>query len=394
MSNRTRSRGARRCGVALALGLVSLAVPVAAQAAEVEPALGTAYDYSVLAGPAVTNDGISGLDAKLGVAPGNTFTDNGALTIGGGLPDLGNAAALQAQVDLTNGYNTARGEPSSSNKTGQDLVGQTLTPGTYTWSGSITHTGTVTLDALGDPAARFIFQVAADMTTQTGFQVALAPGTSACNIYWQVGNDAVIGGGNQFVGTILANNAITVGVGTTVNGRALARNAAVTLNTNQFTTPACTRGLPTTQGTPAAAPPSSTPVAAFPGAGATGNQPPAGSRATVPTRKGTSKLTLTPRARPGGTPRTGPRSNCMTGFSARVRGKLVKSVVFRLDGKRIASDRKSPFQVTVKAAAGKHKVSARVSYKDATRAKTTTVAYRGCAAVVLQPRHGPSQFTG
>ena len=280
---------------------------------------------------------------------------------------------------------------SSANKTGQDLVGQTLTPGTYTWSGSITHTGTVTLDALGDPAARFIFQVAQDMTTQTGFSVALAPGTSACNVYWQVGNDVVIGGGNQFVGTILANDAITVGVGTNVIGRALARTAAVTLDTNQFTTPACTRGGTTTQGTPAVAP--ATPIGSLPapgaagGTGGTGNQPPPASRTTRRLRRGTSTLRRTRNPTRGAT--------CTRRFTARVRGSYVKSVVFRLDGKRISTRRRSPFSAYVKAAgAGKHRVTAKVTYKDATRTVTRTLRYRGCAAVALQPRRGPSRFTG
>ena len=57
--------------------------------------------------------------------------------------------------------------------------------------------------------------------------------------------------------------------------------------------------------------------------------------------------------------------------------------------------RKSPFRVFVQASAGgTHVVRARVTFKDATRAKTLTLRYRACAAAVLQPRRGPSQFTG
>ena len=89
-----------------------------------------------------------------------------------------------------------------------------------------------------------------------------------------------------------------------------------------------------------------------------------------------------------------PRAVCTDGFSARVRGKLIKRVVFSLDGKRIASRIGSPFRVYVKAAAGRHIVKARVTFKDATRAKTFTMRYRACAAQVAQPRRGPSRFTG
>ncbi|HEX5909291.1 MAG TPA: ice-binding family protein, partial [Thermoleophilaceae bacterium] len=175
MSNRTRSRGSRRCGVALAVGLASLAAPSFVQAAEVEPALGTAYDYSVLAGQGVTNVGPTFLQLDLGSSPNGAFADNGVLTqTPGAQQHFADAQALQAKSDLGTGYDTAAAEPSSATKTGQDLVGQTLTPGTYTWAGSITHSGgAVTLDGQGDPAARFIFQVAADMATQTGFSVNL-----------------------------------------------------------------------------------------------------------------------------------------------------------------------------------------------------------------------------
>jgi len=89
-----------------------------------------------------------------------------------------------------------------------------------------------------------------------------------------------------------------------------------------------------------------------------------------------------------------PRAECTDGFSARVRGKLIKRVVFSLDGKRIASRSGSPFRVYVKAAAGRHIVKARVTFKDATRAKTLRMRYRACAAQVAQPRRGPSRFTG
>lgn len=73
---------------------------------------------------------------------------------------------------------------------------------------------------------------------------------------------------------------------------------------------------------------------------------------------------------------------------------MIKRVVFRLNGRRIASRAGSPFKVYVRAAPGRHKVTARVTFKDATRAKTLTLNYRPCAAVVLNPRRGPSQFAG
>lgn len=393
-----------RCGVALAVGFASLALPVAAQAAEVD--LGTAHPYRALGASAVTNTGSSVLNGDLGVFQPGGGALTGFFRVDGG-PGIVNGAvhdndvnAQSAQSDLTTAYNVAAGEPSSANLTGQNIGNRTLLAGTYTYSTSAGLTGQLTLDAQGDPNARFLIQIGTTLTTASNSSVLLTNGASPCNVYWQVGSSATLGTDTAFIGTILANTSITANTGTTFVGRALARTGAVTLDTNTFNDPGCARGGTTTQGTP---PPAGTttpsPVATSPGAGNTPNivnQPPPGSQSTVPTRKGTATLRLTPRAAPGSTPRsprTGPGS-CMTGFSARVRGHLVKSVVFSLDGKRIASRRRSPFQVFVKAMEGKHKIKARVSFKDATRAKTMTVAYRGCAAALLRPRRGPSQFTG
>jgi len=73
---------------------------------------------------------------------------------------------------------------------------------------------------------------------------------------------------------------------------------------------------------------------------------------------------------------------------------MIKRVVFSLDGKRIRSASRSPYSVHVPARLGNHKIRARITFTDATRAKTRTLNYRTCAAAALQPRSGPSQFTG
>jgi len=65
-----------------------------------------------------------------------------------------------------------------------------------------------------------------------------------------------------------------------------------------------------------------------------------------------------------------------------------------MDGRRIASRNGSPFSVFVRAAPGRHNVTARVTFTDATRAKTLSLGYRVCAAQLLRPRRGPSRFTG
>jgi hypothetical protein len=381
MSNRTRSPGARRCSVALAVGLASLAIPVAsAVAAPVD--LQTTNDYSVLGGSTVTNTGSSVLSGDLGVYPGLALPGFGPATVNGAV-HAGDADALQAQSDLTTAYNSAAGQTPFTDLSGIDLDGLTLPPGNYSYSGSALLSGTLTLDDSLDPGGQFVFQIVDQLNTASGASV-VGP-ASACNVYWQVGSSATIGTNSSFRGNIMADQSVSMNTGANLIGRALARIGQVSLDDNVINAAPC--GAKTTRDT---TPGTTAPTAGTPAV----NQPAPGSRSTLPTHKGRSVLTITPRARRGTTPRTGPRANCTTGFSARVRGKLIKSVLFSLDGKRIHSDRKSPFQVSVKATAGKHVVSARVKYKDATHAKTMKVRYRGCAAAVLQPHRGPSQFTG
>ena len=111
-------------------------------------------------------------------------------------------------------------------------------------------------------------------------------------------------------------------------------------------------------------------------------------RSTVATRKGTAVLRRVPTT-PGS-----PQRSCTTGFRASVTGHQLKRVVFRLDGRIVANRADSPFRVVVRSLPGRHQITARVTFKDATRSKTLKFAYRACAAAVLHPRGGPSQFTG
>jgi hypothetical protein len=89
-----------------------------------------------------------------------------------------------------------------------------------------------------------------------------------------------------------------------------------------------------------------------------------------------------------------PGEPCSAGFRATVRGRLIERVTYSLDGERIASQPDSPFAMYVKAAPGRHVIRVRITYRDSTRAKTMTMPYSACASAVLQPRDGPSQFTG
>jgi hypothetical protein len=193
--------------------------------------LGTAQPFAVLAGSAVTNTGPTVIAGDLGVWPGSAITGFPPGLVTGGTTHTTDAVAMQAQLDVTTAYNTLAGMAVTQNLTGQDLGGLTLTPGVYFYSTSAQLTGTLTLDTLGNPNAMFVFQIGSTLTTASNSRVATIHGPDDCHIYWQVGSSATLGTGTSFQGNILALASITLNTGANIlDGRALARNGAVTLD--------------------------------------------------------------------------------------------------------------------------------------------------------------------
>ncbi len=70
-------------------------------------------------------------------------------------------------------------------------------------------------------------------------RVALVGGARACNVFWQVGSSATLAANSVIAGNVVADQSITAAAGTSINGRALARNAAVTLANNAITKADC-----------------------------------------------------------------------------------------------------------------------------------------------------------
>lgn len=140
---------------------------------------------------------------------------------------------MQAQGDLTLAYNLAAGQSCDLNLTGQDLGGLTLTPGAYCFDSTAQLTGTLSLNALGDPNSVFIFKIGSMLTTASNSSVVFTNGGKGDNVYWQVGSSATLGTTTTFAGNLLALTNITLDTGTTIQcGRALARNGAVTMDNN------------------------------------------------------------------------------------------------------------------------------------------------------------------
>lgn len=204
--------------------------------------LGMATNFAILAGSGITNTGPTTINGDVGTFPTTTETGFGTVTIIG-TNHVGDAVTQGAKTDLVTAYNDAAGRIPATTKSG-DIGGQTLAPGVYNSSSSLGITGTLTLDAQGDPNAVFIFQIGSTLTTASSSSVVLINGAKACNLFWQVGSSATLGIGSTFQGTILALTSITATTGVVVNGRLLARNGAVTLDTNSVTVTICAAPTP------------------------------------------------------------------------------------------------------------------------------------------------------
>ena len=215
--------------------IASAAVCVASAQAEAQ-ILGTAETFGVLAGSTVTNTGSSVITGNVGVSPGTAIVGFPPGIIVAGTQHANDGVAILAQQDLTTAYNSLMARPTQVNLTGVDLGGQVLSPAVYAFNSSAQLTGLLTLNGQGNSAAEFVFKIGSTLTTASGSSVLLINGANANNVYWVVGSSATLGTGTVFAGNIVALTSITLNTGASIIcGRALARNGAVTLDSNVIT---------------------------------------------------------------------------------------------------------------------------------------------------------------
>jgi hypothetical protein len=241
VTTRTVRSPRRPLALATALVIVAAYLVVGAGRADAGPVgLGTATSFGVLAGSAVTNTSTvldpTVVNGDLGVSPDTSITGFPSGIVNG-VQHSADAEALQAQTDLVLAYDDAAGRtPVTSVAT--ELGGTTLVPGTYAGA-TLGLTGTVTLDAKGDPDAVFVIKSNETLITAEGSAVSLIGNANPCNVYWVVGSSATFGVNSDFVGTTMAMASITATTGADFEGRLLARTGAVTLDTNTITRPVC-----------------------------------------------------------------------------------------------------------------------------------------------------------
>jgi hypothetical protein len=240
----------RLIATSLAILLCYVLLPsVTVKASEPPVELGSTVNFAVLAGTTVTNTGSSVISGSaggdVGVSPGSAITGFPPGTISDGTVHSNDALAIEAQTDLITAYNDAAGRSVTTDLSGQDLGGMTLTSGVYLFTSSAQLTGTLTLDAEENPDAAFIFQIDSTLTTAEDSIISLINEAQYCRVFWQVGSSATLGINSQFIGHILAMTSITATTGATVQGQLLAREGAVTLDSNTITNGVCAAPTPT-----------------------------------------------------------------------------------------------------------------------------------------------------
>jgi len=266
MGNNKKSQTKILIGMLL---LIILTAPVSLLSETIEPVnLGSTERFAILAASLITNNPISAVTGDIGLSPaaGSAITGFGLSEVTGTIytvdatgpaGSVADAEMLQtAQGDLTNAYNDASARtpvpvgdflnPGSGN-----LGGQILVPGLYKFTGTAELTaGNLTFDAQNDSNAVFIMMVATGLNTASGTQMILINKAKTGNIYWQVGTSAALGTYTVFKGTIMADQSVTMATGASIEGRLLARIAAVTIDASTVTKPQSPSGIENDQTSP------------------------------------------------------------------------------------------------------------------------------------------------
>jgi type VI secretion system secreted protein VgrG len=221
---------------AITFGILALVqVPETANASTI---LGAADSFAILGGSAVVNTGTTTIAGNAGVYPGTAVTGGASLVLSGGAIHLADTAAQQAQADAAAAYNHLKGLTPTSNLTGQDLGGLSLTPGVYAYNSAAQLTGTLTLNEAGAPNQEFDFQIGSTLTTASNSSIIIINKNPTDSIFFQVGSSATLGANTVFVGNIIALASITLGdAAAIVDGRAFALNGSMGLNSNTITVP-------------------------------------------------------------------------------------------------------------------------------------------------------------
>jgi len=197
--------------------------------------LGAFINYSSVAGAGITNTGSTVIVGDIASSPTATMTGFPPGVISGGSKHQADVLSGQAKVQMVSAQAALAAAGNAVDKSGINQGGTTLAPGVYSYSSSAANSGVLTLDAAGNPAAQFVFQIATTYVTAASSNIVLLNGAKADNVFFNVGTSATLGASSVLNGNILADTAISLGSGAVVNGRLWARTASITMISNTIT---------------------------------------------------------------------------------------------------------------------------------------------------------------
>lgn len=201
------------------------------------PTLGTAADFAVFtAAGGFTNDGATTITGgDIGTNAGSfTGFPPGTLT---GQIQVANPVSVQAGTDVQTAYSFLDAltcGPVIGTTLGNDQV---LTPGVYCLGAASSLTGNLILDGQGSTDGLFIIKINGALSTAALSTITLINGASCDRVYFQVNGAVILETNSTFIGTILANGAISLREGAVLRGRALSREGAIALQNNTISVP-------------------------------------------------------------------------------------------------------------------------------------------------------------
>lgn len=204
--------------------------------------LGTAGTYAILAKSGVSTVPTSAITGDVGVSPAaasyltgfsltsdstNVFSTSPQVT--GKLfasdyaaPTPSNLTAAVGDMELA--FTDAAGRAPTVTELGAgNIGGMTITRGVYAWGTGLLVPTDVTLS--GAATDVWIFQIAQDLTVDSGTKVVLAGGALAKNVVWEVAGAVSLGTTSHFEGVVLSQTSITLQTGASIHGRLLAQTA-------------------------------------------------------------------------------------------------------------------------------------------------------------------------
>ena len=220
---------------------------------------GTVADFMLFTGVgAVANTGVSTITGNVGSNAG-AIAGFGAPSVLNGVIENSNAVTAQAYADLEvaclqlQGLTTTIADHSGVFGSAE---GETIYPGVYAIASAVAITGTLTLDAQGDPDAIFIFKITGALNSVAGATVLLANDASSANVFWIAVGAVGLGANTTMIGTAIAYpGAVSLGAGGSISGRLYATVGAIATDSFEASIPVATPaynylGEYTSNGTP------------------------------------------------------------------------------------------------------------------------------------------------